>query len=283
MGAMALLPSRLVLSLDAGSVSAAAAAWGWGGLRLRSFGQVSFATGVLAPSPFEPNLLQPETVRAALTELRERLGATERRATVILPDGVARIVLMETRGGVAPRDLARYRLAQGLPFPVEEAVVDVLPVGPGRILAAAVRRRVVEEYETAVAAAGWTRERVDLAPLAALAALRRMPGGATVDVILGDAALSLAAFRHGQLRVFRSRRRDPGPGEAGRLREEVDRSAALAGAEARPRVRVVGPGTLALIRELSALGREAEPGWGTPQPGLPGSTAELAWIGAAAS
>jgi hypothetical protein len=181
---------------------------------------------------------------------------------------------------------ARFKLAAALSYPVAEAVVDVLPLGGSRVLAAAVRRSVVEGYEHVVRAAGVAQGRVDLAPLAALAALapaNALPG---VDVILGEAAVSLAARLGGSVRAFRNRRRDPSPGEPERLALEVARTAALAGdGQQAPRVRVLGPGAAALVRSWREQGGEAELAWRPSLPdeagGRPEEPAELAWLGAA--
>ena len=131
---------------------------------------------------------------------------------------------------MAPEEYARFRWAQGLAHPAAEAIVDVLPLGAGRAVAAAVRRAVALEYEAVAGRAGLSPGRVDLAPLAALSALvRDAPAEpAAVDVILGDAAYCLAASYGGALRVLRNRRaiRRRRSGPPGR---EVDRTAAFAG------------------------------------------------------
>jgi hypothetical protein len=160
--------------------------------------------------------------------------------------------------------------------------VDVLPLDGGRILAAAVRRSVVEGYEAVAGAAGLDVERLDLAPLAALSALAREPRGTavTVDVILGDHALSLAAWRGGALHLFRTRLRESGPREPQWLGREVDRTAVLAGNGSAPRIRAVGPGAVELLRAWSDEGRAGEPGW-RAEGALPVAAAELAWLGAA--
>jgi hypothetical protein len=272
-------PTRIV-ALDAGAATGAVVSRGLGAPRVRAYGRIDLSPGVLVPSPLDRNLRDVDQVQDALARLAESLGAG--RTILVLPDGVARFLILEAPGSDVPADYARYRLGQGLPYPPEEAVVDVLRLGRGRGVGAAVRRAVVEEYEAAATRAGLTPDRVDLAPLAALERLlRRPPGrGVGVDVILGDAALSLAVFRDGGLLAFRSRRRDPGAGELERVWREVERSAALTGAGVLPRVRIVGSGAAAAIRELSATGAAVEAGWATSRDGLPVEPAELAWLGA---
>lgn len=235
-------------------------------------------------SPFEANLLRPDEVSEALGRVAEAIGLAGQPACVVLPDGLARLALLELPSDVAPARFARFKLMAGLPYPPEEAVVDVLELGGRRALAAAVRRSVVEGYEAALETAGIVRDRIDLAPLAALAALGRPPAGEEpcVDLVLGEAALSLAVRLGGVLRAFRNRRRDPSPGEAERLELEVARTAAVAGDGVRlPRVRILGAGAAALVRHWRERGGQAEPGWSLAAPESSPDTAELAWLGAA--
>jgi hypothetical protein len=273
--------AELTVAFDASGVCGAVVSRGLRGRRLRSFARVALAPGALSPQPLDPNLLRPGEVTEALGRLLEKLDAGRGAVSLLLPDGVARMGLIEVPDGVAPEEYARFRWAQSLPYPADEAIVDVLSVGPGRAVAAAVRRRVAEGYEQAAARAGLSSGRVDLAPLAALSALVKgpSPGPSGVDVILGDAAYCLAATHGGALRVLRNRRRDAGAGEAERLRREVDRTAALAGnGTADVRVRVVGSGARGLIGELQRYGQAAAPAWDAPRNGIPLEAAELAWL-----
>ena len=274
--------AELTVAFDASGVCGAVVSRGWRGRRLRSFARVPLLPGALSPQALDRNLVRADEVVEALRRLLDTLDAGRGRVALLLPDGVARMGLIDVPPGVTPEEYARFRWAQALPYPADEAIVDVLALEPGRAVAAAVRRSVAEGYEQAASRAGLSSGRVDLAPLAALSALvREAPREAAgVDVILGDAAYCLAATHGGALRVLRNRRRDPDAGEPDRLRREVDRTAALAGNGAGPlRVRVVGPGAPALIGELQRSGRAAGP-WDTGADGLPAEAAGLAWLAA---
>ena len=275
--------ARLLVAFVAASVVGALVSWGLGGLRVRSVVRAPLGEGALVPSPLEDNVVRVDEIRDALASVRSSLKTNGRRAALILPDGLARVQLLEVPRGVPPLEYARYRMAQGLPYPPGDAIVDALDLGGRRFLCAAVRRAVVESYETVAAATGLDQDRVELAPLAAVAGLRRLHGAdSTVDVILGDAAISLAASRGRELRAFRSRRRDRGADETRWLHEEVDRTSALSGEPAASRVRVVGTGAPAVVQGLESLGRKVEPGWSLPDgPDLPVQAMELAWLGAA--
>lgn len=272
----------MILALDAGAVCGATLGWGLGAPRLKAFARAPLPAGALEPGSAPGNLRRPEEVHEAIRSVARALGAAGSTASVILPDGVARLVLLQPPAAVDPLEFARYRMAGDLPFTDGDAVTDILHVGGGRVVAAAVCRQVVEEYETAIAAAGLVQERLDLAPLAALSALVREPASAspTADVALGDVAYTVAARTAGSVLAVRNRRRAPGSGEWARLLEEVDRTVALAGGSA-ARLRVVGPGSADAIRSWRALGRFADPGWVLESGGAPVDPGELAWLGAA--
>ena len=270
------------MAFDASAVSAGRLSWGLSGPRVDACALVPLSDGALRPSPLEPNLAGTEEVRTALRELRRELGDPDRGAIFVLPSGVARTALLDPPAEAAPKSYAQFRLGQGLPYPSAEALVDVVALGRGRFLGAAVRRSIVAEYEAAGLAAGWTQERLDLAPLAALDGLSRRPPepGAGVDVILGDVALSFAAHRDGEIHVFRSRLRDRGDDEVAWVHAEVARTGAMAGLGS-PRIRLVGPGARSLIHALSFRGLTATAGWEAPPDGLPVEACELPWLGAA--
>ena len=281
---MARMRPRLFVALDAGSVSGGAGARSGGGFRLASHARVPLGAGALAPSPFAPNVVRPAEVADALRELARSLRIGPAPVCLLLPDGIARLALLDVPADVTPQQYARFRIVPALPYPAEEAVIEVLPLGPGRAVVAAVRRSVIEGYEAVAEQAGLAQDRLDLTPLAALSGLLREPGdagGLTVDVILGDAAFCLAAHQDGVLRALRNRRRDPGPDEPPRLAEEIQRTSVLAGDGAGPRVRVVGAGAGDLLASWRATGAAAEPGWRSESAGAGVEASELAWLGGA--
>ena len=147
-------------------------------MRIRAFSRAALSPGALAPSALEPNVASLPEVRDAVARVAADLGIGRTRVTVVAPQGVARLLLLELPSGVDPMEFARYRFSD-LPYPASEAVVDVLPVRGGRAVAAAMRRLVVEDYEAVVAAAGLEQERLDITSLAALAGLLKDSPGTT--------------------------------------------------------------------------------------------------------
>jgi hypothetical protein len=262
----------LYVGLDASAVTAAAVGEGLGGRRVRVLARVPLEPGALAPSPSGPNLLRADEVRGAVRRATEGRG---RRATLVLPDGVARLALVELPEGAEARDYVLFRLAPSLPFPAAEAIANALPAGGRRVVGAAVHRATVAEYEQCLVAAGLEVERVHLAPLLALAGLMRSGARDAVHAVLGDVAMCLAPFRGGLPVAVRSRRRDRSAGEASRLRLEAARAAALAGDGVGPVQLVISGAESARLRD--ALGEGAGPkpeGFGE----WPGGTATPSWL-----
>src|SRR4029079_8961140 len=187
-GRVAVLGAQGVLAVEPSSVAGAVVSRGFGSTRIRSLARVPLGPGCLEVSAFEPNVRRPDEVRTALAEVVDVLGGGSAPVCLVLPDGLARLGLFDVPSDAAPERYARFRWMGSLPYPAEEALVDVLPLGHGRVLAAAVRRSVVQGYEAVERSARIEQARVDLAPLAALAGLRRdaAPGPPlTVDLVLG--------------------------------------------------------------------------------------------------
>ena len=273
--------SRSFVAFDAFSVSGAVVSRGLGRPKIRCFASRALPAGAINPLPSDRNIASPEAVRRAVKEVAEALGGPSQVA-LMLPDGVARIVLLDLPQEVAPAEYARFRLAPSLPYPAGEALIDGIRLAGGGFLAAAVRRSVVEEYEQVLSPTDLVQDRLDLTPLAAIAALLRQPAGpGAVDVILGDAAVSMALYGKQGLVSFRGRRRDPGPDEMWRLRDETLRTLSLGGNGIRPRIRVVGSGAGAAIGAFVAEGDLAELGWSLDGQAPPLAGAEHAWLGAA--
>jgi hypothetical protein len=215
--------------------------------------------GALLPSATDANLVRPAAVRAALAELLDRLGRPP-RVVAVLPLGIARLSLLEPPAGTDPRGYARFRLGPGLPFPADEAIVDAVSAGEGRVLAGAVRRLVVAEYEELFAACRTTVERVDLVPLAAIEARRREGAPLSLDLFLGDVAFATALHDGGALRSFHCRRRDPGRGDLDRLARALTAVARGASGAVTPRVVVFGEGTSEIVTGLLERGFPASSG-----------------------
>jgi hypothetical protein len=271
---VALLGTRTYLAVDASCVTAAEVVESVKGQRLRTLAHEPLPQGAVLPGPLSPNLAGTDAVRAAIERVLRSVSRA--RVTLVLPDGVARIALVEPPRGVLARDYLRYRLAASLPWPAAEGVFDTLDAGSGRVVGAAVRRATVAEYEQAASASGANVEQVHLAPLLGLAGLLRERRGDEAHALLGDVAMCLAFVREGGILALRSRRRDRSHGEASRLRAELVRLASQA---------ANGNGSVPLaLRGSDAPGLRPDLGAGAtgngsaPVPALAGGAAEASWL-----
>ncbi len=274
---MALLGTELFVALDARAATAAAVGGGVGRRRLRGFARVPLAPGALVPSASGPSLVRPEEAREAIRRAVDGAGSGGGRTTLVLPDGLARLVLLSPPPGADARDFVRFRLAASLPWPGADAIVDVLPIARGRVIAAALRRATVAEHEQALVSAGLELDRVHLAPLLAVQGLVRSGPRDAVHVVLGDAAACVLAVRGGSIAALRSRRRDASPGEAARLAAEAGRTARLAANGDAPSLPVVFSGA-----EAARLRLEIDPADVASCPGKVAAewpeAVEVAWL-----
>jgi hypothetical protein len=276
---------RVALALDARSVARGTVRGGLLGKPATAVASDGLAEGALLPSAFERNLVKPDEVRRAL---REVMGPAPSRGAVVLvlPHGVARLAVLDLPRGAEVREYARFRLAASEPRFASDALIDFLPLDRGRVLAAAVRREVVTEYEEAAAAAGIDHGRVDLAPLAAAASVLRQARSApspSVAVVLGDVACLLMACEGGRVLAVRTRRRDLGRGEAERLRLDALRTALAAGMAGEPELLFAGSGARGVLDHLAAAGRAARLLFAGPEAGPLPEAGSRPWLAAALS
>jgi hypothetical protein len=274
------MPERLILAPDARCVCAARSRSGLGGARLAACAGAALPRGALVPSAAERNVVRASDVRDALADLLSRVAPRMHRADLILPAGAAHLRLLEAGERALGSDELRLRLASGLPFPVQDAVLGAMRVGTSRWLAAAVRRSVVEEYEALASSVGLRPRRVELASLVAITGLLRQPlpeGG--IDVVLGDTTVALAVWNRGGLAHLHTRLRGDSEDDTPWLWEEIARTAVAAGHGTVPGVRAAGRGADELVRRAVAHGHAATLAWSLPLSDQGIQAAELSWLG----
>jgi type IV pilus assembly protein PilM len=205
----------------------------WGGVVAARSEAEGVAPGLIAavsraelgPEAVEPGL-RPGNLRsraAVVAALRQTLEAVHekgmgREVTLVVPDPVVRVLLLDF--DTLPTKVAealpvvRFRLKKLLPFDVEEAQVSyqVMPAGravPGekgavRVLAVALPRVVLEEYEAAVREAGFEPGAVLPSTLAAVAGLEETGAEASLVVNAGPQSVTMAIVERGALLLHRS-------------------------------------------------------------------------------
>ncbi len=186
--------------------------------------------GVVAPDLSEHNVLQPELLARTIGEVLNGIGGKGSKGKdviAVLPDAACRVVLLDfdqLPAKVEEADgVVRFRLKKSLPFDVERARVSYqsLPSDEGvRVVAAVGVASVLDEYEQAFRAAGFTPGVVLPSTLALLGGVE-----ATQPTLIAkvDAhTTSVAILHNDKLMLFRTvenNRGKPLDGEA--LADEV--------------------------------------------------------------
>jgi type IV pilus assembly protein PilM len=154
--------------------------------------------GFLVPGIGEPNLRAPEAIAAAIRSALGQLSPRTRAVTVVLPDTVVRVFVLDfdsLPGRAAEAySVLRFRLRKMIPFDVEHAGLSYQILAADKsgckVLAAVIPGPILAEYEAAVRAAGYEPGAVLPSSLAALEAID------SLDAVLGAnlSGLALTTF-----------------------------------------------------------------------------------------
>lgn len=168
----------------------------------------------LQPSPSAANVLHPHLYRSALDLLAGGETSRRRTAALVIPDYAVRMAILDFQEFPATEAeriaLLRFRLRKSVPFPIDEAQVSysVQLEGPGRIevLAVAIARPILQEYELLLSDQGF---RVGLVIPSSLAALplygmAGQGGGITLVAKIAGSTISVLLNEQGRLRLIRS-------------------------------------------------------------------------------
>ena len=173
--------------------------------------------GVVTPAANAANIVEPDTVRDVVWEVRQSLPGAPRRVALVVPDSAAKVSLLpfeKVPARAADLDqLVRWQARKTAPFRIEDAQVAWAPGAPldggGRELVVSLMRRdIVEEYEGACAGAGGHAGVVDLASFGLVNAVLAGGPPADADWLLVHAASgyrSVSVVREGCLILFRQR------------------------------------------------------------------------------
>jgi type IV pilus assembly protein PilM len=150
---------------------------------LAAVARVELAAGAVTPSLKPGNIADRvavvEAIRRTLESIGERAHSRDGNITVVIPDAAVRVLLVEF--DTLPARLAdalpivRFRLKKMLPFDADDAMVTYQIMSTSktivRVLAVAIPRDVLSEYESVVREAGFEPGAVIPSTLAALAAV----------------------------------------------------------------------------------------------------------------
>lgn len=214
-------PPTVGIAFSATRLSAIAVQCRDGGVTVTAHASVDLAPGVLTPSLTAKNVLRPEALDAAVTQLLGRLPGRAKRVAVALPDAVAKVSLVRF-DTVPPRaadfdQLVKWQMRKSAPFPMEEAQLAYAPAlttaeGGREFLVSVARRDVVLEYERACASAGAHAGCIDIAAIGLIDAVvvgdriaGHPPDRDWLLVHLSSGWCTLAIVRHEAVIFFRSR------------------------------------------------------------------------------
>lgn len=166
----------------------------------------------LTASPSAPNLLKPQLYRDALPRLSAAMGAKRTSAALVIPDYAARMAILDFEQFPSGEDdrlaLLRFRLRKSVPFHIDEAQlsysIQVQQDDHIEVLAVAIARPILEEYEGIFVDAGY---RLGLVLPSSIAALRLCGAGANGLTLLVKAAgrtISVLLVEDGRLRLVRT-------------------------------------------------------------------------------
>lgn len=198
-----------------------------GGKVLEACAARELTPGSIVPDLVENNLRQRETVSAAIEAALSGVAQRSRDVIAIVPDASVRVMMVDF--DTLPSDheealgVVRFRLKKSLPFDVDKAKVSFHAQKVNnemRVVAAVGLASVIEDYEAAFRAAGFSPGVVLPSMLAALGAA---DGKRPTLVVKVDAqTTSLAILNEDQMQLFRTLENSRGIAITGeQLAEEV--------------------------------------------------------------
>jgi type IV pilus assembly protein PilM len=171
--------------------------------------------GAVAPGLKPGNIIDKTAVVAAVRRALDAVAGSGRErsrdVTVVVPDSAVRVLFVDfdqLPSKVAEAlPLVRFRLKKLLPFDADDAMVSYQVMssekGAVKLLAVAMPKAVLEEYEAVVLAAGYVPGAVLPSTLAALAGLDEV-SAPVLMVNAGASAVTTAIVREGTLLLHRS-------------------------------------------------------------------------------
>ena len=212
---MALLPTalgirpRMAIEIRPEGVVAARAEDAQAVLSAVAFGLLG--EGVIAPQLKAGNIVDRPAAVAAVRKALDTVALKERETTLVLPDAAVRVLLLDfdqlpTKTGEALA-VVRFRLKKLVPFETDDAVVSYQVMSSTKsgvnVLAVAVPRDVLSEYESVVREAGFEPGAVLPSTLAACAGMVEMDAAALL-VNAGDSSVTTAIVQGGMLLLHRT-------------------------------------------------------------------------------
>src|ERR1700692_2798948 len=182
---------------------------------LTAVARADLAVGALAPGLKVGNIVNRTAVTASLRSVLDAVAGSGRErlrdVTVVVPDSAVRVLFVDfdqlPSKAAEALPVVRFRLKKLLPFDADEAMVSYQVMTTGKdsvkLLAVAMPKDVLEEYESAVLAAGYLPGAVLPSTLAALAGVDEAEAPVLV-VNAGLGTVTTAIVQAGMLMLHRS-------------------------------------------------------------------------------
>lgn len=166
----------------------------------------------LVASPSAPNVLKPQLYRDALARVSEAPRGKHGNAALVIPDYAARMAILDfeqfPESEQEAMALLRFRLRKSVPFHIDEAQVSyslqLQEANRTEVLAVAMARPILEEYEAMFVEAGYRVGLVTPSSIAALPLCNGSQKGITLLAKSTESTLSVILVRQGLVRLVRS-------------------------------------------------------------------------------
>ncbi len=156
----------VTLDISPHSLKLVQACYKGGRFYLRRFA-IAQAPGIISPSFLKPNVADEEAFKGLIKDLFRRSGTRAREIFLLIPDLSLKFRFLEFQEVSGKKEeikeLAKWRIRELLPFPMEEAVLDYqeIPGGSCRLLCLIGRRDVIAQYERLVEETGHQARVID--------------------------------------------------------------------------------------------------------------------------
>jgi type IV pilus assembly protein PilM len=183
---------------------------------LTAVARANLVEGALTPGLKAGNVVDKATVVAAVRKVLDGVAGTGRErsrdVTLVVPDAAVRVLFLDfdqlPSKAAEALPVVRFRLKKLLPFDADEAMVSYQLMSSGKgslikMVAVAMPKEVLAEYEAVVIAAGYLPGAVLPSTLAALAGLEDTEAPALV-VNAGPNGVTTAIVKAGVLMLHRS-------------------------------------------------------------------------------
>jgi type IV pilus assembly protein PilM len=182
---------------------------------LTAVARADLAEGAIAPGLKTGNLVDKTAVTSAVRSALDAVAGTGRErlrdVTIVVPDSAVRVLFVDfdqlPSKSAEALPVVRFRLKKLLPFDADDAMVSYQVMSSQKdsvkLLAVAMPKAVLEEYESVVLAAGYLPGAVLPSTLAVLAGLDELTAPVLV-VNAGTGAVTTAIVQGEQLLLHRS-------------------------------------------------------------------------------